>query len=497
MNKFYLCNILNEFLNYLHNYKNNLLNLNIRYKMMMYKSLFLTISLILGITIQVTAQYNVGHTTFDFLDTDRSDRNVYGEIYYPATSAGDDTPFAVGEFPLLVFGHGFVMAWSEYDFLWEALVEEGYIIAFPRTEGNISPSHEDFGKDLAFLVDKFQTESSNSGSFYHNKITDKSAVMGHSMGGGASFLAAANNPNITTMINYAAAETTPSAIAAAANISIPSLIVSGSSDCVAPADEHQDLMYDALASSYKAQITITEASHCQFGKASSFSACTSAEAFVCIGVSFMEIEVQHNEMLLALIPWLDFHLRGICSSWDEFENHLTTSTAHTYRASGDVDFPAAETPVISGINGELSSTPAMTYEWYYDGDLIEGATSQNYTATEEGIYLVEITDENGCPALSEPFNVTISGLNDLTTINAFSISPNPVKNSLFINLETSTTSDVQIAVVDITGRVLKTQHIQLNGSIRQEIDVNHLSTGVYFVKVKHGEGIAVKKFIKL
>ena len=42
--------------------------------------------------------------------------------------------------------------------------------------------------------------------------------MGHSMGGGAAFLASANNTAIETVIGLAPAETTPSAEAAAASV---------------------------------------------------------------------------------------------------------------------------------------------------------------------------------------------------------------------------------------------------------------------------------------
>ena len=173
----------------------------------------------IGITIPVLAQtpYPVGHSSLSFTDASRSSRSVTAEVYYPATSAGDNTPFVTGYFPVIAFGHGFVMTYSAYAPYWNALVPQGYILICATTETGIAPSHSDFGKDLAFLIRTLQTEGNSSSSNFYQHVAASSAVMGHSMGGGASFLAAQYLPSITALVNMAAAETNPSAVRAAEN----------------------------------------------------------------------------------------------------------------------------------------------------------------------------------------------------------------------------------------------------------------------------------------
>ena len=64
-------------------------------------------------------------------------------------------------------------------------------------------------EDLKFLI----TEIKNSGAgtiIASSSIAGPSAIMGHSMGGGASFLATENYTAITTMVSFAAANTNPS-----------------------------------------------------------------------------------------------------------------------------------------------------------------------------------------------------------------------------------------------------------------------------------------------
>ena len=129
-------------------------------------------------------------------------------------------------FPVIVFGHGFVMAWSAYDNIWQDLVAQGYIVAFPTTEGGLSPNHLEFGRDLSFVIAKMKTEGANNQqSLFYNHIASTSAVMGHSMGGGSAFLAAENNNNITTIVTFASAVTNPSSVTAAQNINIPAIVI--------------------------------------------------------------------------------------------------------------------------------------------------------------------------------------------------------------------------------------------------------------------------------
>ena len=77
-------------------------------------------------------------------------------------------------------------------------------MCFPTTEIGFTPDHQIFADDLRFITSEMQIEFQNSLSIFYNYILPKTAIMGHSMGGGASFLAS-NNPNIVTLINFAVA----------------------------------------------------------------------------------------------------------------------------------------------------------------------------------------------------------------------------------------------------------------------------------------------------
>lgn len=295
------------------------------------KSLSIFLSSLFFITIQSSGQ-QIGHLTTSIIDSSRNNRSISLEVYYPSITAGNNTPISSGSFPLITFGHGFVMSWSAYQNIWEALVPEGYIMVFPTTETGFSPNHSDFGKDLKFIITHLQ--SNGAGSIINSSnINNKSAIMGHSMGGGSAFLAAENNSNITTMVSFAAANTNPSSINAAKNISIPTLIMSGSNDCVAPPQQHQDLMYDSSSSNYKTQVYIKGGSHCFF--ANSNVNCSFGESTCSPSPTITRLEQQKTTSDFIKL-WLGYYLKGNCLYAEAFQDSLSQSSRITFRQNQSI-----------------------------------------------------------------------------------------------------------------------------------------------------------------
>jgi len=277
----------------------------------------------ISVLINVQAQpFAVGHLQQSFTDTGRANRSIPCEIYYPALASGNNTPMASGKFPVIVFGHGFVMAWSAYDIYWKKMVPRGYIMVFPTTESSFTPSHINFGKDMAYLTSAMKAEGNNASSFFFGVVDSTSAVMGHSMGGGCAFLAMQQDSTIDAMASFAAAVTNPSSVTAAASIRKPALVFSGANDCVAPPADHQIPMYNALASSCKTFISITGGNHCQF--ASTNVNCSFGQG-TCTPQATISATTQQNIMFDGLNSWLDFYLKKACAAADTFQNMITSS----------------------------------------------------------------------------------------------------------------------------------------------------------------------------
>ncbi|MDX2133754.1 MAG: T9SS type A sorting domain-containing protein [Saprospiraceae bacterium] len=311
---------------------------------------------------QLIAQsFQIGHTTITFADPSRNNRSVPCEIYYPADTAGDNVPLPVqgGTFPVISFGHGFVMTWQAYQNIWEAVTPQGFILVFPKTETGFSPSHQDFGLDLAFAIRRVQSLGQDGGSLFFNRIGGTSCVMGHSMGGGASFLAAASDTSITAIATLAPAETSVSAIQAAGKLTRPALIISGENDCVTPPAVHQLPMYEALLSACKTYVGILGGSHCLMAESNVF--CNIGEA-TCSPAPAISREEQHQVIERYLLPWLRFQLKGDCPSGRLFDATIAVDSAVNYLRNCEL-CPA------TGAGGPIVAPETAVYPNPFDGQL--------------------------------------------------------------------------------------------------------------------------------
>ena len=311
----------------------------------------------------VCAQFEVGHVSATYIDPARSDRSIACEVYYPSTAVGDAVPVAEGTFPFIAFGHGFVMDYTAYQNITDALVAAGYVMIYVETEGGFAPAHADFGLDLAYVADHFFDENATAGSLFQSHLIDRCAIMGHSMGGGATWLAANTSESVDCIAGLAPAETNPSAIAAASNVNIPALVLSGSSDAVtAPADNHTPI-FESTASACKYFVNIIEGSHC--GYANSGSLCDFGELFF-MGLSREEQQQITHELLLA---WFDVYLRDNAASnevlqlYDEMQGNTETTiecvvSVAQSDAQGMLVFP---NPCTESLFLEGDASGSMTY----------------------------------------------------------------------------------------------------------------------------------------
>ncbi len=250
----------------------------------------------------------IGHQEIFFYDSARNNRLITVEVFYPADPDGQIArPVAAGRFPVLAFGHGFVMSWTAYKNFVDWLVPEGYILVFPAMETSISPSHLDLARDLAATLRRMAVLGRDTTSPFFGHIDSMNCVMGHSMGGGSAFLAAAEDPSIRSLATFAAARTNPSAIGAAGCIHVPALVFFGTNDCITPPSTDQIPMFDAIPAKGKYLISIKGGSHCLM--ANKNFACGFGES-TCKPKPEISRAQQHEIIKRFLIPWLNGTLKS-------------------------------------------------------------------------------------------------------------------------------------------------------------------------------------------
>jgi hypothetical protein len=133
-------------------------------------------------------------------------------------------------------------------------------------------------------------------------------------------------------------------------------------------------------------------------------------------------------------------------------------------------------PTITAVGNILQSSASSGNQWYFNGSIISGATSQQYTVQASGLYTVQVT-VNNCSAMSASYNFVATATVDPSAWNYdVTLFPNPVNENLYITNRSN--RKLVIRVIDITGEYL--QELNLN-TANGTIDMKKFAKGIYVV----------------
>ncbi|CAN5577125.1 hypothetical protein BH11BAC1_BH11BAC1_27040 [soil metagenome] len=146
----------------------------------------------------------------------------------------------------------------------------------------------------------------------------------------------------------------------------------------------------------------------------------------------------------------------------------------------------------------ISNQGAVTYQWYYNGNLINGATMYYYVAPASGDYSVVATDNNGCEVEAIIFNV-VAGLHSVISEgDGIYIYPNPVSEKFTIhNAQFTMGAAIEMTIYNYIGELVFVSH-QMNIGSKQEItlDVAELPAGIYHLRIGGNDKTFHAKFVK-
>lgn len=193
----------------------------------------------------------------------RSGRSMNCRVYYPSFVEGNEAQIDTIHAPynIIGFGHGFAMQTSYYISLFKHLASYGYVVIAPQFPDT---QHGELANDFLFCVNYIKQQNNVLGSRFYNLMdSTQSGLFGHSMGGGASLLAASRDSSVKVVAPLAPAETNPSAISAMSLIKGVVYLIAGQSDGITPVNTNQLPMYNN-ANPIKALPIIKGGNHTKF-----------------------------------------------------------------------------------------------------------------------------------------------------------------------------------------------------------------------------------------
>lgn len=180
-------------------------------------------------------------------------------------------------------------------------------------------------------------------------------------------------------------------------------------------------------------------------------------------------------------------------SWSPLNTNpleIKTSPDAIVNSSGPTTFCEGSTVTLNAF-----TSIGWTYQWYVDGAIINGATTDSLVVTQTGDYTVVVS--NGlCNLASPATHVEVqncSGLAEQQMSSFYSLTPNPARHHL--QIRTSRDLNIEsIVIADLHGRIVE----RLSGKsiANQQIDISELEQGTYQLMIR-GDQNETLKFVKL
>lgn len=157
--------------------------------------------------------------------------------------------------------------------------------------------------------------------------------------------------------------------------------------------------------------------------------------------------------------------------------------------------PLKKPSIVTNGTTLTSLIPAPMYQWYKNGQKIQGAVERSYQAEDEGAYQVALVTES-CNRISEA--VVISGMPDQLPLANYGyfIGPNPVSDRLRVAISNEYTGEVVLEIYGMNGALLEKaafekHHRELEWDMRLDF-----RAGIYVLLIKTGDMVLPYRLIK-
>jgi PKD repeat protein len=154
-------------------------------------------------------------------------------------------------------------------------------------------------------------------------------------------------------------------------------------------------------------------------------------------------------------------------------------------------------PLITQSGNTLTSTPANSYQWYFNNVAISGAVSQQYIVQQSGNYSVTIADANGCTATSLAAYVSTTGINEVKNDMLLYVYPNPFHDEISVIIHSKIHQNLTVSLNDITGSIAFFKAISMTSEEEKFLfNLSEYASGIYFLKIQSAEYSHIRLLLK-
>jgi hypothetical protein len=132
-----------------------------------------------------------------------------------------------------------------------------------------------------------------------------------------------------------------------------------------------------------------------------------------------------------------------------------------------------------------------TYQWFYNGMLLQGAITYYLISPPNGVYAVQVTNSYGCVVTSDMITVNV-GVEEIALENQLNVYPNPVADVLNVQWK-NTNESATLSIRDLSGRLVLSERVANGNAV---LELSKLSSGNYILELQTEEGSLRKQVVK-
>ncbi|MFN5305894.1 MAG: GEVED domain-containing protein [Bacteroidota bacterium] len=166
--------------------------------------------------------------------------------------------------------------------------------------------------------------------------------------------------------------------------------------------------------------------------------------------------------------------------------------------------PTASGSAVSQVGGITTFTNtsqnANAYQWNF-GDQTAFSNDNNpvHTFTSDGEFTVVLTAYNSCGSDADTIQVNVFGtsVRALAHGEKLSMYPNPTHDQIMVDFSDNGSKNLRVNLVSITGEIVFTETLNsFSGKYKQLIDMQNLSSGIYFINIHTDRDTITRKVVK-
>jgi parallel beta-helix repeat protein len=154
--------------------------------------------------------------------------------------------------------------------------------------------------------------------------------------------------------------------------------------------------------------------------------------------------------------------------------------------------PAKPEVTLDDTGKMLISSSDLGNQWYFEGNLLEGATAKTQLLEKVGTYTVIATVDDCSSEVADEFVIT--GINGESALKPIQCFPNPFEEKLTVEVSGIGQTELQFKLVNSMGATVFHDHFQNHGV--KSIDMHNSPAGIYLLQVIDGDRIYVERVVK-